>query len=69
MSRIIATRESIQSVLSPTHVKGHQEDRRNNLTAMEKLNVRMDRLAKKTTGLKRALCKEKEEPMSGRMPT
>ena len=46
MSRIIATRESIQSVLSPTHVKGHQEDRQNNLTAMEKLNVRMDRLAK-----------------------
>ena len=46
MSRIIATRESIQTILRPTHVKGHQEDRRNNLSAMEQLNVRMDRLAK-----------------------
>ena len=46
ISRIIATKESIKATLTPTHVKGHQEDLRNNLTAMEKLNVRMDKLAK-----------------------
>ena len=46
ISRIIAIRESIKAKITPTHVKGHQEDIRENLSALEKLNVRMDRLAK-----------------------
>ena len=46
ISRIITFREKMTATLIPTHVKGHQDDAGLPLTNLEKLNVRMDKLAK-----------------------
>ena len=35
----------------PTHVRGHQDDRGTNLTILEKINVKMDSLAKKIASI------------------
>ena len=47
ISRTIDIRDSIQSTLQPTHVKGHQEEYSNTLTLLEDWNVQMDGLAKR----------------------
>ena len=46
ISQIMVLREAIQGTILPIHVKGHQDRESLNLTAIEVLNVRMDKLAK-----------------------
>ena len=46
ISHIIAVKEKLQAKIIPIHVYGHQDDLGRTLTLLEKLNVRMDTLAK-----------------------
>ena len=45
ISRIIEVKESLRCQISPYHVRGHQDSKRKKLNRIEKLNVRMDKLA------------------------
>ena len=45
ISRIIEVKESLKCQIRPHHVKGHQDSNRKTLSRVERLNVRMDKLA------------------------
>ena len=47
ISRVIDTRDSLQSILKPIHVRGHQDERSTQLSLLEDWNVQMDALAKR----------------------
>ena len=45
ISRIIEIKESLQCQIRPCHVKGHQDSKHKKLSRVERLNIRMDKLA------------------------
>ena len=47
LSRIHDRKDVLRASITPTHVYGHRDDYSENLTILEKLNIRMDRLAKR----------------------